>query len=1172
MRLKRLDLKAFGSFTDRTLDFATRGGPGLHIVFGANEAGKSTSLRALKALLYGFPERTSDNFQHKSSNLLVGGCLEGADGQELSFFRRKRRKADLLDLDGNPMDPGTLAAFLHGVELGLFASLYGIDHRTLVAGGEDILAQKGEVGQALFAAGSGISSLRKILDSLDLESGELFKPRGTNQPINKAINEYKELKKMVRVASLPSRKWQEHKKCLQKAEDEQVKLEEEMREKSSEVQRLVRLSKAIPEVAELENLQNQLLELGDVVLLPLEFSEQFRQLEQDRREITLQIDKDGDRLQKLRITQDSITLNKVLLGHGAMIEDLYQRLGEYRKGQKDRNRLDGMRITHKKDAGSLLVTIRPGLKLTEVDALRPVLAKKRTIQELSSRRESLHQKLSQVRQQKDTAEKEVKEISRILAAQVNIPEVDALNSALTLARRVGDIDGQITMISREIAQGQKNCHSALKRLGLWSGDLEQLQELALPMLETVRRFAGDLGELEKETAHLVKEREKVVTHLETAKTNSKEISYGGEVPSEQDLRESRQKRQDGWHLLCRQWFDGEDIAKEAEEYEADQAVHKAYERHVERADHLADRLRREAGRVAKLAALRAEIESLEGTIKTLSLQDKELAKRREDLVTSWQRVWEVIAIKPLFPKEMLDWLTDINILRLKVTETLNRETEVIDRKRLREQHRKILRQELKNLGEEGKFSRSDRDQELAPILIFTEAVLADISKRQILLEKNYDKQLRIKTTLAKAEKEAITAELAVQKWHGHWERALAGLGLASQILPSEALDLLETIGSCLDKLEKAKEFLSRINGIDRDINKFTDDVQTLLREIAPDLVELSPDQAVLQLYSRMGKVRQESELLKKRGQEAESLSLEIEGAKKALQSMDGQMAEFLTIAKCHEAVDIVGVIAKSLEYQRLHENISAARSSLAKVSDGISQEEIKLQAAGINVDELPGQIVSLKHYIDSELQPRYRDILKLTGEEEKELQLMDGGAAAAEGAEKMARVATKIRRLVELYTKLKLAAKVLKDEIECYRKENQDPVLLIAARYFTALTLGAFSNLRTDVDDRGNPILVGVRSDDSRLTVAGMSSGTCDQLYLALRLATLEWRLESSEPMPFIVDDILINFDDARSMATLTALAGLAKKNQVILFTHHRQIVDAVKTITCTGEVYVHEL
>ena len=71
MRLKHLHLKAVGPFTDRILDFDSKE-PGLHIIYGPNEAGKSSSLRALKALLYGFPQQTPDNFLHNYDQLLVG--------------------------------------------------------------------------------------------------------------------------------------------------------------------------------------------------------------------------------------------------------------------------------------------------------------------------------------------------------------------------------------------------------------------------------------------------------------------------------------------------------------------------------------------------------------------------------------------------------------------------------------------------------------------------------------------------------------------------------------------------------------------------------------------------------------------------------------------------------------------------------------------------------------------------------------------------------------------------------------------------------------------------------------------------------------------------------------------------------------------------------------------
>jgi uncharacterized protein YhaN len=114
--------------------------------------------------------------------------------------------------------------------------------------------------------------------------------------------------------------------------------------------------------------------------------------------------------------------------------------------------------------------------------------------------------------------------------------------------------------------------------------------------------------------------------------------------------------------------------------------------------------------------------------------------------------------------------------------------------------------------------------------------------------------------------------------------------------------------------------------------------------------------------------------------------------------------------------------------------------------------------------------------------------------------------------------------------------------------------------------------LLTDENDQDEPVLVGTRPNGARVLVERMSSGTRDQLYLALRLASLEWRIEGHEPMPFILDDILVNADDARSRAALKILAGLAAKTQVILFTHHRRIVDEALQLTTPSGLQVHEL
>ncbi len=69
--------------------------------------------------------------------------------------------------------------------------------------------------------------------------------------------------------------------------------------------------------------------------------------------------------------------------------------------------------------------------------------------------------------------------------------------------------------------------------------------------------------------------------------------------------------------------------------------------------------------------------------------------------------------------------------------------------------------------------------------------------------------------------------------------------------------------------------------------------------------------------------------------------------------------------------------------------------------------------------------------------------------------------------------------------------------------------------------------------------------------IGGLSEGTIDQLYLSLRIAAVEDAIESGLKLPFLADDLFINFDDARSEAGFRVLAELAAKTQVLFFTHH---------------------
>jgi len=187
VKILRLDLLAFGPFTGVSLS-PSEGKHGLHIVYGPNEAGKSSSLRALRQLLFGIPHLSSDNFIHSHKNMRIGGLLETSDGNQLEMIRRRGRSKTLREPDDvGVIDDSALAEILGGIDESMFNQRFGIDYEELRKGGEAVVRGGGDLGEILFAAGAGVADLSQIQKQLDNEASELFKARGSLQKINKAI-------------------------------------------------------------------------------------------------------------------------------------------------------------------------------------------------------------------------------------------------------------------------------------------------------------------------------------------------------------------------------------------------------------------------------------------------------------------------------------------------------------------------------------------------------------------------------------------------------------------------------------------------------------------------------------------------------------------------------------------------------------------------------------------------------------------------------------------------------------------------------------------------------------------------------------------------------------------------------------------------------------------------
>ena len=224
MRLRRLDLSRYGIFTDHEIDFDTSspGAPDLHVIYGPNEAGKSTALSGFLDLLFAFEHRSRYGFAHGYDAMRVEADLE-IGGETRRFARIRKRQGSLLDGSGQPASEGVLSNALGGMNRDAYKEMFSLDDDTLEAGGEAILRSEGDLGQLLFAAGAGITELREVLGRLRGVADGFHRGRARNTGLHKLKTQLGELateKKRLDVAASAYARLTEERERAKEAYDE----------------------------------------------------------------------------------------------------------------------------------------------------------------------------------------------------------------------------------------------------------------------------------------------------------------------------------------------------------------------------------------------------------------------------------------------------------------------------------------------------------------------------------------------------------------------------------------------------------------------------------------------------------------------------------------------------------------------------------------------------------------------------------------------------------------------------------------------------------------------------------------------------------------------------------------------------------------------------------------
>jgi len=1174
MKVQQLRLTAVGPFTQYRLDLSG-GRRGLHLIHGDNEAGKSSTLRALRYLLFGFPSRLSDDFLHPYGALRVGAVLTSDRDEVLDITRRKANRKSLRDGDDEALvQEETLRAFLGNASEELFTTSFAIDHPTLVRGGEEIVLGQGDVGQVLLAS-SGIAGLREVEDQLTDEAKSLFAPRGRNQTIHRLIGGLKAARKSVREHQLSAAEWERHQKSLDQLRQRKEQIDSQRTEQRARRESLQRLFKAIPHVHRYQQRLTHARTLDDVILLPDDFDQRREQLlraldvARAREETTTAEIADRE----ARIA--SLDVPRHVLDRGHEIARFEERLHRFLDSQSDRpSVLASLRLIEDRLRGALRDLGQPDEVDRAADLLLP-MADRLRVRRLAAEYQSLaalrDENAERVAQTKTDWERKRSELADLPAER----DPASLEQAVRLAMRLGDIDQELADCRQQQTVLEKDLANARARLPAWNGTDQQLVRLAVPAVETVETFGDRFRRGEEDLRAMDSSREECRQELERVEREIDGLSRGDRVPTEAMLQAARARRDQAWQLLRRmlageavaptEW---ENLVEQAEIKSADLAM--AYEKLVQVSDDLSDRLRREADRVAHHAQLETRGRQLQARIEQIAELQGEHRQSAERIEQQWQALWRPLGIEPRSPREMTAWLQQHATIVEQGRETgrLGERIGAIEEKI--ETHRRRIRHAM---GQLDATMEADETSLLAlldqaeQVLDVTRAWNARRGELERDLERLDRQRRRYEAVLAEAERKWSA-------WQHAWKQATAGLPAGIDVGPDEVGDLLERFNQLERDLDMAEKERGRLREIDDYARTFRADARALARHVLPQRSFEAPEEelaaAMLARYHTAKEMDQEVRRLETECRQRRDVAEEAVAQVRACQKqLDGLCAE----AACNDVRGLPEAFKKSCEKHQVEQELAALRQHLVDLAGSVELAAFVEQARSTQPDILQDRIGDLDTEIQTLEAELVDQVMPAIGQEQEILNRMDTSGAAADAMETVRDSLVSLDTTVRQYATWKLAAHCLRHGLARYRERHQGTMMTTAGDVFARLTTGAFSGLRVDYNRDGQPVLMGVRAGtDETVSVAAMSDGTADQLYLSLRYAWLMAYLDKHESLPLVVDDILIRFDDRRSRETLGLLGELSARTQVLFFTHHRHLVDLARDVLDDEVLYVHQL
>lgn len=178
-----------------------------------------------------------------------------------------------------------------------------------------------------------------------------------------------------------------------------------------------------------------------------------------------------------------------------------------------------------------------------------------------------------------------------------------------------------------------------------------------------------------------------------------------------------------------------------------------------------------------------------------------------------------------------------------------------------------------------------------------------------------------------------------------------------------------------------------------------------------------------------------------------------------------------------------------------------------------------------------------------------QELSEKLGAVKQELRALADDRQASDCRWKLARVDERLRESAADWYALGLGAAVMDELRNQFERDHQPEILVDASPYFQQLTLNKYHRIWTPLGRRQLSI-----EDDSgkSLPVELLSRGTREQLFLAVRMALVKQFQRRGVELPFVLDDVTVNYDQHRLEAAVDAVMEYAREGrQVLLFTSH---------------------